>query len=160
MVTEQEFAEMLADPTKEIVGDIRWTLAPGYRGSQRFTAAVGSTPDRGLRVYGWRKPASAALGYHVIHPSAGRVVGVCLGPGVVHHGPLCDSTGVSKLRCDCPRGVHKHRWTEQFGDQWVYVPPDITADAGDPSEVWRQFCAEINLTHRGILHGAEGGTRW
>ena len=151
MITDQEFADLLADPTKEIVGDIRWTLAPGYRGSQRFTAAVDSTLERGLTVYGWRKPASAALGYHVIHPDAGRVVGVCVGPGVVHHGPLCEGGRASKLHCDCPRGVHKHHWTEQFGDRWVYVPSDITADASDPSEVWRQFCAEINLAHRGIL---------
>ena len=160
MITDNEFAELLADPTKEIVGDIRWTPARGYRGSQQFTVPIRSRPDRGLLVHGWLKPASAALTYAVIHPRAGRVVGVCVGPGVIHHGPLCEGGRASKLHCDCPRGVHKHRWTEQFGDRWVYVPSDITADSGDPIGVWRQFCAEISLAHRGILHEAEGDVRW
>ena len=160
MITDQEFADLLADPTKEIIGDIRWIPAPGHPGAQRFSAVVRSVPDRGLTAHGWRKPDSAALTYAVIHPDAGRIVGLCLGPGVVHHGPTCEGTRASKLRCDCPRGAHKHRWTEQFGDQQVYVPTDITANADDPAAVWQQFCAEINLTHRGILQGAEGDARW
>ena len=44
-----------------------------------------------------------------------------------------------------------HRWTEEFGDRWIYVPTGITAEADEPAAVWRQFCAEINLAHRGIL---------
>ena len=47
--------------------------------------------------------------------------------------------------------VHKHRWTDLVGDKEAYVPADITAPVTEPVEVWRQFCAEAKIEHRGRL---------
>lgn len=47
--------------------------------------------------------------------------------------------------------THKHRWTEAMRDKEAYAPADITAPAWDPVAVWRQFCAEARIEHRGKL---------
>ena len=152
MITDQEFAELLADPTKEIIGDIRWTPSDTHRWAREFAVDVESATSWPLRIEGWWNPMRSKLSYTLLHGEAGRIVGLCLSAGDVHHRPTCKRSRRARRRCDCPRGTHKHRWTERFRDQWVYAPSDITADAEDPSAVWGQFCAEINLAHRGILH--------
>ncbi len=151
MITDQQFADLLADPTKEIVGDIRWAPSDTHPWAREFVVDVESATGWLLWIEAWWNPMRSKLSYTLIHREAGRIVGLCLGAGDVHHQPTCKRSRRNKRRCDCPRGTHKHRWTEQFGDQWVYVPSDITADAEEPSAVWREFCAEINLTHGGIL---------
>ena len=160
MITNQQITDLLADTTKEVLGDIHWESDPTHPGARKFSAAVRTTPDRGLTAHGWWRPDTGALFYSLRHPEVGRLVGLCLGPGIVHHGPMCKGTRASKRRCDCPRGMHMHRWTEEFGDRWVYVPESVTADSGDPAAAWRQFCATINLAHRGTLYVAERGARW
>ena len=151
MITTQELDDLLADPTKETIGDIRWEPSGAYDSALTFAVAVESAADRPLTIEAWWNPRRMKLFYSLIYGDVGRIVGLCLGPGVVHHRPTCGRTRAAKRRCACPRGTHKHRWTEQFGDQWVYTPSDITAGADDPAAVWREFCAEINVAHRGIL---------
>lgn len=151
MFNYREFEKLLSDTTKEIVGDIRWTPIDGREPAQGFTVAVRSEAGWPLEIVGWWNPGRGKLSYALIHEEGKRIVGVCLGAGVVHHRPTCRRTRAGKRHCDCPRGTHMHRWTEQFGDQWIDAPHSITADAEDPSAVWQQFCAEINLAHRGIL---------
>ena len=160
MLSDPEFENLLADPTKKIAHNIRWTLSDSHDGAQGFVVAVQSEAGWPLRITAWWNPESRKLSYALVHDDAGRIVGLCLGRGIVHHRPTCGRGRAAKRRCDCPRGTHKHLWTEQFGDQWAYAPPDITAGPDDPVAVWQQFCAEINLTHRGILLGAEGNARW
>ena len=159
MLTDQEFAGLLADPTKEIIGDIPWTASPSHPGAHEFTARVRSQSDWPLRVEAWRNPHLARLSYSVIYEGVGRIVGLCLGVKV-HHLPDCHDTRAGKRHCACPRGTHKHRWTEQFADQWLYAPSDITADVTDPTAVWRQFCAEIDVSHLGTLVEPEGNEPW
>ena len=151
MLTEQDLVNLLADSTKQIAGDIHWTPSATHDGAQEFAVAVQSASGWPLLIAVWWKPGSQKLYFALIHQEVGRIVGLCLGPGIVHHGPMCKGTRASRRRCDCPRGLHMHRWTEEFGDRWIYVPTGITAEADEPAAVWRQFCAEINLTHRGIL---------
>lgn len=62
--------------------------------------------------------------------------------GKDHHNPSCTNTGEK----------HKHSWTETMRDKEAYVPADITAPVTDPHAAWVQFCAELAITHEGILH--------
>lgn len=84
-------------------------------------------------------PLIPAISYVMIMKTAGRVYGLDLGKD--HHNPQCDQVGEK----------HKHRWSEQFRDKEAYVPHDIEVPASDPTEAWRQFCLEANLTHDGVL---------
>ena len=151
MLTNQSLAVLLADTTKEVLGDIRWTPSATHDGAQEFVLIVQSAAGWPLRIRAWLNQGAQKLSFALIHEEAGRIVGLCLGPGILHHGPMCKGTRGPRRRCDCPRGLHMHRWTEEFGDRWIYVPTGITAEADEPAAVWRQFCAEINLAHRGIL---------
>lgn len=155
MITEQEFVDLLADPTKEIVGDIAWATSSSHPGAQVFAVRVRSRPDWPLRVEVWWSLPAKSLSYAVIHDDVGRILGLCMGARVFHHQPECHATRAVKRRCDCPRGTHKHRWTEQFADKRIYVPSDITVEWDEPVAVWRQFCAEMNVIHRGILQEPE-----
>lgn len=159
MITDSEFADLLADPTKEIVGDIRWTPAATHPGAYEFAARVRSQSDWQLRIEAWRNSRLSRLSYTLIYEGVGRIIGLCMGVEA-HHQPGCRSTRAAKRDCDCPRGMHKHRWTEQFADKWIYAPSDITADVTYPTAVWRQFCAEITLSHSGTLVEPEGNERW
>lgn len=151
MLTNQGLADLLADTTKEVLDDIHWTPSATHDGAQEFVLIVQSAAGWPLRIRAWLNQGAQKLSFALIHEEAGRIVGLCLGPGILHHGPMCKGTRGSRRRCDCPRGLHMHRWTEEFGDRWIYVPTGITAEADEPAAVWRQFCAEINLAHRGIL---------
>ena len=155
MITDQEFAELLADPTKEIVGDIDWAASPSHPGAQVFTARVRSRPSWPLRIEAWWSLPTRYLSYTVLYDDVGRILGLCMGARVFHHQPECHATRAVKRRCDCPRGTHKHRWTEQFADRRIYVPSDITMEWDEPVGVWRQFCAELNVIHRGTLQEPE-----
>lgn len=152
MFTGQKLADLIADTTKDIPGDIHWMPSDTHDGAQEFTVAVQSATGWPLRIEAWLSPGSRKLFLALIHADEGRIVGLCQGAGSIHHSPTCRRTRASKRRCDCPRSTHMHRWTEEFGDRWIYAPTGITAEADDPAAVWRQFCAEIKLTHHGILH--------
>jgi hypothetical protein len=93
-----------------------------------------------LFVRGSYNALACTLSYVIVHRSHGRIYGLDLGKD--HHNASCEYTGE----------VHKHRWDERLRDKNAYVPPDITAPASDPVAVWKQFCAEANITHRGVMH--------
>ena len=84
-------------------------------------------------------PNAGKLTLALIHRRAGRIYGLDL--GATHTNP--DGTIL--------RGTHKHRWKSGERDRFAYRPPDITAEWDDPVTVWKQFCAEANLLHTGIL---------
>ena len=160
MLTNQEFADLLADPTKEIVGDIRWAPSDTHRWVREFAVDVESATGWPLWIKAWWNPVRSKLSYTLILDGPGRIVGLDLGTDVGHHNPGCRATRAEKRRCNCPRGLHKQRWTEEHEAKQAYVPLDITAEWDDPVGVWRQFCAEINVTHRGILWEPEGAEPW
>lgn len=47
--------------------------------------------------------------------------------------------------------VHKYRWTDKYQDKWAYEPTDPIPSCEDPVGVWKAFCAQICLGHRGVL---------
>ena len=148
MITQREFEEILADPTKRIEGDIGWRAPPGHRSAMGFRAQVRSEPDWPLTVRAWWNPATKKLSYSIIYRRSARIIGLDLGRG--HRNP--DETMVAE--------VHKHRWSEQFGSKHAYEPPDITAPWDRPVEVWRQFCTEVGIDHAGTLREPAWQERW
>ena len=91
------------------------------------------------------------MSYTLIHRQARRIIGLDLGAYLVHHNPDCERKRGKRLACECPRGTHKHLWSERSKSESAYVPSDITAAWDDPLGVWREFCVEVRLTHLGIL---------
>lgn len=152
MITQQEFAAILADPTKRIDGDIYWRERPNQWPAMAFRAPVLSDPGWPLFVAARWNPKSGKLSYSIIHtrarPRDRRIVGLDL--GLRHRNP--DKTRVA--------AVHKHVWSEQFGSGYAYEPPDITASWDRPVAVWQQFCAEVKIDHAGILREPDGQGGW
>lgn len=134
-----DFATIIADQSKRIDGDIRWEEDEDHSPSVEFRAEVLSDTGWPLFVRGSYNPLIPSLTYVLILKTLGRVYALDLGKD--HHNPQCDQVG----------DKHKHSWTEQYRDKEAYVPADITAPASDPVQVWKQFCAEANLTHNGSL---------
>ena len=155
MITDQEIADLLEDVTKQIAGDIHWAPSATHDGAQEFTVAVQSVAGWPLRIEGWWKPGSQKLSFALIHEVTGRIVGLDLGPTLVHHNPGCRKTRAAKLRCDCPRGSHLQIWSEAEGTERAAAVSEITAAWDDPIGAWQQFCAIINARHSGILREPE-----
>ena len=151
MLTDQEFEALLSDGDKLIFGDIAWQLDRSHSPAQRFRCKVDSEADWPLMIEGWWNPDSEKLTYTLIHRQARRIIGLDLGEDLIHHNPTCERKRGKRTACECPRGTHKHRWTEQFKAEFAYVPLDITAPWHEPIAVWREFCLEVGLTHMGIL---------
>ncbi|NLX97568.1 MAG: hypothetical protein GXY83_15475 [Rhodopirellula sp.] len=138
-LTNAEFEALLANPSKEIVGDLGWSEDEDHSPSVEFRAEVQSDAGWPLFVRGSYNQLAGALSYSLILKTTGRVYGLDLGKD--HHNPTCDQVGEK----------HKHRWKEQFKDKEAYVPADITAPVTDPVAVWQQFCRESAITHHGNL---------
>ncbi len=139
MIAQEDFDALLANPAKEVRGDVIWTRHQGGAPAVSFRAEVHVDPPIPLRVIGRFNPGTRKLSFALIHGRAGRIYGLDL--GATHRNP--DKTIL--------RGTHKHRWQENSGDRIAYRPNDITAEWDDPVSVWKQFCAEANLRHSGVL---------
>lgn len=139
VLTNAEFDSILADTSKRIEGDLVWQPDEDHSPCFEFRAEVVSSAGWPLFIRGSFNPLIGALSYVLMLKTAGRVYALDLGKD--HHNPQCDHVGEK----------HKHRWTERFRDKEAYVPTDITADAGDPVAVWKQFCAEAKISHQGEL---------
>ena len=155
MLTDQSLAVLLADTTKEVLDDIHWTPSATHDGAQEFVVIVQSAAGWTLRIEAWWKPSSQKLSFALIHEATGRIVGLDLGPTLVHHNPGCRKTRAAKLRCDCPRGSHIQIWSEAEGTEHAAAVSEITSAWDDPIGAWQQFCAMINVRHSGILREPE-----
>lgn len=137
ILNQAEFEELIADPEKFIEGNIAWTQERSPR--LGFRVEITSPAGYPLFLKGSYNPIIAALSYHIIHHTAGRIYGLDLGKE--HRNPNGKYVGEK----------HKHRWNEPLRDKEAYVPPDITAPATDPIQVWYQFCQEAKVIHNGIM---------
>ena len=155
MLSDPEFENLMADPTKKIAHNIHWMPSESHDDAQEFVVAVQSEASWPLRITGQWNPESQKLSLALIHTGAGRIVGLDFNPTSPHHNPDCRRTRSTKRRCDCPRGTHLQRWSEEEQMSWAYAAPEITATWDDPVAAWRQFCALINVAHRGILSQPE-----
>ena len=139
-LSQQEFEDILADGSKEIRGDIQWKPHESRRGAFNFAATVDSNAGWSLTIEGWWNPQQWKLSYAVVHDRQYRVIGLDLGR-ISHRNP-----GGPRIV-----GTHKHRWNAESGSTVAYAPSDITTTSNDPAGVWRQFCAEVRLRHRGTM---------
>lgn len=138
--TEAEFATLLADASKAIHCDISWSEDEDHSPAVEFRVEIISEPGYPLFVRGSFNPLARTLTYAIIHASSRRIYALDLGKD--HHNPSCSNVGEK----------HKHRWTDQFRDKEAYAPADITHPVTSPVEVWKEFCAEAKITHRGVMH--------
>lgn len=138
--TETELAALLADPTKGIVGDISWASDEDHSPGVEFRAEISSEAGYPLFVRGSYNSLAQTLTFAIIHASSRRIYALDLGKD--HHNPSCQNVGEK----------HKHKWTDKFRDKEAYVPQDITEPVTNPVGVWREFCAEAKITHRGVMH--------
>lgn len=143
MITQEDVESILVDETKRIEGDIAWRLDPAHTPAVTFRAPISSEPGWPLAVHASWNPKAGKLGYTLLLQGEGRIYALNL--GAPHRNPGGERIGE----------VHKHRWTDPFRDRWAYVPVDITAPWDQPLEVWRQFCAEANISHTGSLSTPE-----
>ena len=143
MITDAEFAEILADESKLIEDGVWWWADPGHLPAERFIVVVASDSDRELRLQGWFNRRSETLSFALFCPGADRIYGLCMG---VTHGRQ-DPTGFYVK--------HKHRWSVARKDRNLYWPYDITAPWHDVATVWRQFCEESRITHHGQFNVPE-----
>jgi len=137
--SEREFEAILADPSKIIEGDLKWTEDEDKSPTLKFRVEVQSEPGYPLFISASCNRALPALTYSLIHRGVGRIYGLCYGKD--HHNPACERVG----------DKHKHRWTDLYKDKQAHIPSDITAAANDPVLVWRQFCAEAKIRHQGQI---------
>jgi len=138
-LTTAEFASIIADGTKKIVGDIAWAEDEDHSPAFEFTEKIQSEAGWPLFVRGSINHLAGTLTFALILKSEGRIYALDLGKD--HHNPQCTQVGEK----------HKHYWVETFRDKEAYVPEDITASASDPVAVWRQFCVEAGIVHEGSL---------
>lgn len=138
-LTTAEFAAIMDDGTKRIVGDIAWSEDEDHSPALEFSGKVLSESGWPLFVRGSYNRLAGALTFALILKSEGRIYALDLGKD--HHNPQCTRVGEK----------HKHRWAEAFRDKEAYSPDDITAPVSDPVSVWRQFCAEAGIVHEGHL---------
>ena len=144
MLTQQEFDDILADTSKRIEGDIVWTPDDRHNGAAEFRAAVLSDAGYPLFIAGWHRPQTASLTYALVYGGARRIYAINFGH--LHTNPSSGERVGTK---------HKHYWTEDFQDRMAYNPHDVTEPWHRPIAVWRQFCAEAGIDHRGPMYSPD-----
>jgi hypothetical protein len=138
MLSQEEFEELISDPSKRIDEDIQWTRDSNNLWV-KFRAKVITDSGHDLFIQGSFNVFTNKLSYHIIYRPVGRIYGLDMGQE--HPNPDRQLVGE----------IHKHRWTEAFKDREAYAPDDITAPATNPVEVWQQFCQEAGIAHNGTM---------
>ncbi len=138
-ITQTEFETILADASKRIEGDLKWSEDEDHSPAVQFRADVLSDAGYPIFVNGRYNGLAGTLSFVLIHRGTGRIYGLDLGAD--HHNPDCHDVGEK----------HKHRWTDRFTDKEAYVPKDITAAVDNPIDVWQEFCSEAKIRHNGFL---------
>lgn len=140
MLTQDEFEELINDPSKTIEEDIIWEEDEDHSPAVEFRVEVTSEAGYPLFVKGSYNQLTSKLSYAIIHRGVGRIYPLDL--GMSHRNPDGEIMGET----------HKHRWDVSYRDKQAYIPPDITASANEPVEVWHQFCTESRITHNGSIN--------
>lgn len=138
-LSQQEFKAIISDETKRIERDIVW-VSEQNPSAMSFRIDIDSDEGYPLFLKGWYNPYSGKLSYTIIYRGVGRIYSLDL--GAEHINPDGGAVGET----------HKHRWVPVHKDKRAYVPEDITYPWSCPVDVWKQFCAEANLEHRGVMH--------
>jgi hypothetical protein len=139
-VNQADFEALIADQTKVVEGDIRWSDDEDHSPAVEFRVDIDSATGHSVFIKGSYNALAQTLTYALISRASGRICALDLGKD--HHNPNCNFVGER----------HKHRWNEPVRDKEAYVPADILAPVNNPIEVWEQFCREANIQHRGVMH--------
>lgn len=142
MLSEAEVDEIIADPGKEIEGDIVWRSTRANGAAQTFQVLLTHASPAQIEVSGWFNPAKNNLSFSFIAKPQ-RIYGLDMS------GRHTNKDG------DVFRGMHKQRWSDAAKRAEAFVPHDITAGWNEPRRVWEQFCAEARITHVGTFEEPE-----
>lgn len=138
--SQRDLEGLLADRSKQVIGDLAWTDDRSHPPAQGFRADISSDHGWPIWVRGWWQPSSRKLSYTIVHIEAGRIFSWDLG-SVPHANP--DGTQLE--------GAHMHLWTDEHSDHLAIVRPDIGLTWEHPLDIWQMFCIEANITHLGVL---------
>lgn len=138
-MTNAELEAILGDAGKRIEIDVTWASDEDHSPALEFRVDVISDAGYPLFVKGSFNAEAETLSFALIHRAVGRIYALDMGKD--HHNPTCIFVGEK----------HKHRWSEATRDKEAYVPVDITAALTDPVGVWKQFCTEARITHKGRM---------
>ena len=140
----QTVANEIFDDKKFIVDDVLWSKDP-YREAYFVFEETLFCNQLKLKLVGSANLSAASVSFTIVHPNEGRVYGL-------DHG----SDGHKNLRGIGNVGsLHKHKWKPE-DPNWAYAPDDITAEATDIKNVWKQFCVEANICHFGDFFEPRG----
>ena len=142
-IGQREIESILADTTKQVLGDIFWTDDADRSPAKEFRVEVQTNHEYPMFVVGSYNLFSGKLSFAFILRGTGRVYALDLGKD--HRNP--DGGRVGER--------HKHRWLDGYRDTFAYVPNDITQTWDQPVAVWDQFCAEAKLRHDGMMRTPE-----
>ena len=126
---DDEVAAILADQSKRISDELRWTDdedASGHEFLAPVTCAAGELQARGQRC-----PAAGTLRFALISRGIGRLAALDLGPD----------------------GLRFHRWAPGRRDAITGLPADSSPPL-DERSAWRLFCRLDGITHDGELADA------
>lgn len=140
--SEAEFQILIADTSKEILGDITWKKDKTHQGSFIFGTEIISNVKYPIYLKASFNYNRGTLSFSIIYKEVGRIYGLDMGQNHKNK-----ATGKKIGR------VHKHRWTDLYKDQDAYAPDDITKPYDDVIGVWREFCLESKIIHKGKMLG-------
>ena len=136
---DHEIARVLADPSKRIVGPLRWTDDEDQSCGLEFHAELRAATGELLLVRGQRCDPAGSLRFALILRGVGRIAALDLGHP--HQGP-------DGRRCTA---LHFHRWSPPFRDH-LAAPITLPDAPGDPVDrIWRLFCRLCKISHDGSL---------
>jgi hypothetical protein len=131
---DPEVARVLADPEKQVTGDLAWAEDEDQSAGREFVAAVRSPAGAPLLVRGQWCGEADTLRFSLLLRGVGRIAALDLGHD--HEDPDGRPAG----------RAHFHRGRSRV----VAVPPPEPGE--DPiAAAWRLFCRLTHITHDGRL---------
>lgn len=146
-MTSEEFDIFLFDTTKYISQNIEWDNKMNHQSMFTFRVEVLSEiSNYNTFLNGNCHPRTnnnIAITYAIIDKTSRERIYALDVNGTPHKDP------VNNIRLG---GNHKHKWHSLYGASHAYFPEDIDFASGDPILIWKQFCREANINHRGYMN--------
>lgn len=139
-ITEQE-ACYIMERDKEIIEEIKWVEKKDRDNIFEFVVPVESgISNVKLQLIANLNAKLNKFSFTIVYNGTVRIKSLDIGKG--HRNPPDRKENVEKK--------HKHTWTDEWKDQWAYIPDDIT-DGADFEQVFWEFLAECNISFGGTL---------
>lgn len=145
-MTPDDFNSFLLDQTKYISQNIEWEDKMNHQSMFTFRVEIFSEISSYNTFLNGnchpRTKNNIAITYAIINKTSGERIYALDVNGTPHKDP------VSNTRLS---GNHKHKWHPSYGASHAYFPDDIDFASSDPILIWKQFCIEANISHRGYM---------